>query len=214
MSLTFYYGSGSPFAWRVWLALEHKGIAYEAKRLSFDAGDTKAPEFRALNPRGKVPLIVHDGRPVRESLVILDYLEEAVPAKPLLPADPHARALARIKAREADEYLQPPLRQLFRQTLFKPKGDGDPVEIAKAKDELGAELQAWEADLSGDWLMGGTLTYADFSLYPQLRLLRRLGERMPQHKADDLIGPRLQAWMGRIEALPYYDRTVPPHWKE
>ena len=41
MSLTFFFGSGSPYAWKVWLALEHKGIPFVAKRLSFDNNDTK-----------------------------------------------------------------------------------------------------------------------------------------------------------------------------
>jgi glutathione S-transferase len=214
MSLVLYYGSGSPYAWRVWLALEHKGIAYEAKRLSFDSGDTKTPEFRAINPRGKVPVIVHDGRAIRESLVILDYLEEVWPTPPLMPASPHERARVRTLALEADEYLQPPLGRLVRQTLLKPEGDGDPAEIQKAKDEVAAELRSWEAELVGDWRLGAYLTFADFSLYPALRMIRRIGERMPQHNADALIGPGLVAWMGRIEALPYYPRTVPPHWKE
>ena len=41
MALTFYYGSGSPFAWKVWLTLEHKQIPYEFRLLSFDRGDLK-----------------------------------------------------------------------------------------------------------------------------------------------------------------------------
>src|SRR5206468_5168895 len=45
MALTFYFGSGSPFAWKVWLVLEHKGIAYTPKRLSFDKDETRSPEF-------------------------------------------------------------------------------------------------------------------------------------------------------------------------
>src|SRR6202795_3087408 len=55
MSLTFYYGSGSPFAWRVWLALEHKQIPYQLEVLSFDRGDTKTPAFLAIKPRGRGP---------------------------------------------------------------------------------------------------------------------------------------------------------------
>src|SRR5262245_45691355 len=51
MALTFYYASGSPYAWRVWLALEHKRIGYELKTLSFSAGDLRKPEFSAINPR-------------------------------------------------------------------------------------------------------------------------------------------------------------------
>ena len=61
MALTFYYGSGSPYAWKVWLALEHKGIPYEFKLLSFDAGDTKKPEFLQVNPRAQVPAILLSG---------------------------------------------------------------------------------------------------------------------------------------------------------
>ena len=56
-TLTFYFGSGSPYAWKVWLALEHKKLAYEAKRMSFDSGDLKTAEFTAVNPRQKVPAV-------------------------------------------------------------------------------------------------------------------------------------------------------------
>jgi len=61
MALTLYYLSGSPYAWRVWLALEHKRIPYELKAMSYDAGDFKRPDFLALNPRHRVPVIVDDG---------------------------------------------------------------------------------------------------------------------------------------------------------
>jgi len=57
MAITLYYGSGSPYAWRVHLALEHKALPYERKILSFSAGDTRKPEFVALNPRHRVPTI-------------------------------------------------------------------------------------------------------------------------------------------------------------
>ena len=60
MAVDFYYASGSPYAWRVWLALEHKGAAYKRTTLSFDAGDLKTPKFQALNPRRKVPVLVDD----------------------------------------------------------------------------------------------------------------------------------------------------------
>jgi glutathione S-transferase len=212
MSLIFWYGSGSPFAWRVWLALEHKGVPYEARRLHFDKGETRAPAFLAVNPRGKVPAISHDGWHLHESGVILEYLDEAFPEPTLLPGNAHRRALARLIAREADEVLYPMLRRLVAQTLFKPKGDGDPAEIAAAREALAPELARLEDSLDGDWL-AGALSLADFTLYPHLRMLRRIGERMPQHDAGALIGPRLAAWMGQVEALPYYERTTPPHWR-
>src|SRR5262245_47841317 len=74
MALTFYYGSGSPFAWKVWLTLEHKAIPYDFKLLSFDRGDTKKPEYLAVNPRGQVPTIVDDGFALWESTAITEYL--------------------------------------------------------------------------------------------------------------------------------------------
>src|SRR5689334_1889011 len=105
MSLTFYFGSGSPYAWKVWLALEHKGIPFEAKRLSFDSDDTKTPAFLAINPRGRVPAILDDGFALWESSAIIEYLEERFPQNPLLPKDIKARASVRRMVNEADNYL-------------------------------------------------------------------------------------------------------------
>jgi glutathione S-transferase len=212
MSLTFYYGSGSPPAWRVWLALEHKGIAYEPVRVQFDRKDHKAPEFLKLNPRGKVPVIVHDGWPLFESGAILEYLEEAWPEPALLPRSAKARATVRRLAREAGEYLNEQTGRYAGLAFGRPRDDLA-ERLAAAREALAAELPRWEAYLTGDWL-AGELSLADFTAYPSLRMLRRVGERLPQHSADDLIGPRTRAWMGRIEALPYYARTFPPHWKE
>ena len=71
MAITFYYGAGSPFAWRVWLALEHKALAYELKVLSFSDGDLKKPEFAALNPRRKIPVLVDADGPGKGQAPVL-----------------------------------------------------------------------------------------------------------------------------------------------
>jgi glutathione S-transferase len=84
MALTLHYLSGSPYAWRVRLALEYKRIPYELKPLSFDAGDFKRPEFLVLNPRHRVPVIVDDGFSLYESAAIVEYLEDRLPAEPRL----------------------------------------------------------------------------------------------------------------------------------
>ena len=97
MAIILYYGSGSPYAWRVQLALEHKALPYERKVLSFSAGDTRKPEFLALNPRHRVPVIVDDDFVLYESNAIVEYLDEAYPATgaPLFPGDARTRALVR-----------------------------------------------------------------------------------------------------------------------
>ena len=69
MSLLLYYGSGSPYAWRAHLALEHKALAHERKILSFSEGDTKKPEFIALNPSAATTLLT------RSSMRALSVIE-------------------------------------------------------------------------------------------------------------------------------------------
>ena len=81
MPLILYYGSGSPFAWRAQLALEHKALEYELKILSFSAGDTRKPEFVALNPRHQVPVLVDGDFILYESNAIVEYIDEAYPGR-------------------------------------------------------------------------------------------------------------------------------------
>lgn len=211
MALTFYYGSGSPYAWKVWLALEHKGIPYELRVLSFDKGETEAPEFRAINPRGKVPTIVDNGFALWESAVIVEYLDEAYPERPLLPADPKGRATVRRVVAECENYLGPLMTDLARATLFR-KGPADAGVMADIHKRLGEELPRFDAMLSGEYL-AGSLSLADFTVYPRLRLIRRVDERQPGENWSRHIPVRLAEWMRRIEALPYFERTIPPHWR-
>src|SRR4029453_9503379 len=130
MALTFYYGSGSPFAWKVWLTLEHKGIAYDFKLLSFDKKENKTPEFLAVNPRGQVPAIVDDGFALWESTAITDYLEEKYPQKPQLPKDPKGRSPVRRIALEAENHMAPARDPLFEATLECPADKQDRAKIA------------------------------------------------------------------------------------
>lgn len=213
MALAFYYGSGSPFAWRVWLALEHKGIPYDFKLLSFSEGDTQKPDFTALNPRQKVPVIVDDGFALYESVAILEYLEESWPDRPrLYSADRRERALQRRLVLEADGYLGEAMDAVIQAILSPPKGEDAAKAMAKGVAALQAELARWEALLEGDYLVGG-VSAADFTLYPRMALIPRFAKRKPDAVPTGLIGPRLQAWMARMEALPVVRKTWPPHWK-
>jgi glutathione S-transferase len=213
MAITFYYGSGSPYAWKVWLALEHKGLPYEAERLTFDPDQTKTPEFLTINPRGRVPAIVDDGFALYESNAIVEYLEDRYPAKPILAEDPKARALARRLAGEADSYLGIVGGALIDLTLYTKEAERDPQRIAEAKEKVRAELVHWEAALTEDYL-AGELGLADYAAYPWVRMLVRAEERgagLGFERAE--LPPKLAAWLQRIEALPYYEKTVPPHWR-
>ena len=106
MAPTLYYGSGSPYAWRAQLALEHKALPYELKLLSFSAGDTRKPEFLALNPRHQVPVLVDGDFTLYESNAIVEYIDEAYPGRgaPLFPGDAKTRAVIRRMILEVDNY--------------------------------------------------------------------------------------------------------------
>lgn len=212
MALTFYFGSGSPFAWKVWLALEHKGIAYEAKRLSFDKEETRSPEFLKINPRAQVPAILDDGFALAQSNAICEYLEERYPDKPLMPKDVKARATIRRMICEADDKLYKATSHLMDLALYASK-EPDLTAIGEAKAKLREELALWEGYLSGDFF-AGALSLADFGIYPYLRMPVRVEERAPNLgvKRSELP-PKCAAWLARIEALPYYAKTIPPHWK-
>lgn len=212
--LTFYAASGSPFAWKVWLALEHKKLEYELKLLSLSAGDLRKPEYAAINPRMRVPAVVVDGGfSLYESSAIVEYLEERYPERPsLLPADVQRRALVRRVAAEADHYLQPAASRVYRNTLQKRDGESDPKELAAAKGELGLELERIERAMTDAWIVDGP-SVADFAVYPMLAGVRRLGEKLPAHSMSAQLGPRTRAWMTRVESLPYFERTYPPHWR-
>jgi glutathione S-transferase len=192
--------------------LEHKHIPYEFRLLSFDKEETKAPSFLAINPRGQVPTIVEDGFALWESSAIAEYLEERYPQKPLLPSDAKARATARRMATEADNYLAKAVGGLATVTLFR-KDPATPAEIAEAQTPILSELSRIEAQLAGPF-MAGQLSLADFTAFPWVRLLRRIEDRQPgKGIANDRLPAKLKAWVKQIEALPYYEKTIPPHWK-
>lgn len=209
MALDFYYGSGSPFAWRVWLALEHKGIPYTFKLLSFDSGDAEKPEYKKINPRQKVPTIVDDGFALYESSAIVEYLEDKVPGMvPLFSPDIRERATQRRLIRETDDYFFAPLRKIFSTiTENKPAAD-----VAAGVEQARAELAHWKSLPTGDYLTGA-LSAVDFTLYPFVALVDRFSQRNPQAVPVDLLPPRLKDWSARMQKLPIVQKTLPPHWK-
>jgi glutathione S-transferase len=212
--ITFYYASGSPFAWRAWLALEHKSLPYDLKSMSFSDGDLKTPEYLGINPRGKVPAIVDDGFSLYESAAILEYLDEQYPdsGAPLFPGDAKNRAHIRRLINEADLYLDQANHKILQQIFFTKKENWDEKLIASGRESVAAELEKFETMLSGDYF-AGVLSAADFTIYPMVALMRRVDMRKPDVDMASLIGPGMTAWMKRIESLPFFDKTYPPHWK-
>lgn len=214
MALEFYYGSGSPFAWRVWLALEFKGVAYTLRTISFSEKEHRSPAFLAINPRGKVPAIVDDGFALYESVAIVEYVEERFPDGPsLFPGDVRDRARIRRIVQEADLYFGDAMGPLLDQVLFSPREKWDEQRIAEARKRFAREVAVWESVAGDTFLAGPEVTAADFALYPHLALALRMDRRKPDLEVQSLVGPKLAAWAARVAALPIVGKTVPPHWK-
>jgi glutathione S-transferase len=215
MAVEFYHGHGSPYSWRVWLALELKQIPYEVKILSFQAGDTQKPEFVALNPRHHVPTVVDGNFVVYESTVILEYLDERFDSGvKLYPGNAQDRYRVRRLVREAEEYLglegiDPITEEYFGGQDHKP----EEARIAKAKARLHEELEYFSKELQGDYLAGAQPSAADVVLYPWIGYVNRITFRRPETKLTELVPAPLAAWAKRVEAWPFFDKTFPPHWK-
>jgi glutathione S-transferase len=215
MAFEFHHGHGSPYSWRVWLALEHKKIPYELRVLSFANKDTQKPEFVAINPRHIVPTIVDDGFALWESVVILEYLDERFPATPkLYPGDARERARLRRLIREAEEHVDRKGIDPITDELFWKEGAApDMAKVEEWKRKVAEELAILAGELRGDYLAGDGLTAADFVLYPMVAYAKRITFRKPETRLTDAIPDKLAAWAKRIEALPYFDKTFPPHWR-
>src|SRR5512145_1540115 len=106
MSLEVYWGSGSPYAWRVLLALEIKRTPYASRLIEFSKKQHKAPEFLALNPRGKVPVLKDGDFALSESLAIVAYLDRKFPEPPLFGRTAAETGLIWKSISEALHYLE------------------------------------------------------------------------------------------------------------
>lgn len=117
----------SAAAFRVRVALNLKGLAYRETMVDLDAGEQHVPAYKAINPQSAVPSVfIDDGRPLTQSLAIIEYLEEVHPDPALLPADVRDRArvrsLALLFAADHHPLIVPRVRRYLAEQL---KADDD-----------------------------------------------------------------------------------------
>jgi len=177
----------SSAAYRVRIALNLKGIGYETQSIHLvkDGGHNKRPEFRAINPQMRVPVLVTTaGEVLIQSLAIIEYLDETHPQPPLLPKDPLARARVRALAELIACDIHPlnntsPLRYL-KNTMAQQQSAID--EWYRHWVVTGFEALE-ELVTPGPFACGSEITMADLCLVPQVANARRLNvplERFPK----------------------------------
>jgi glutathione S-transferase len=219
MAIELYWGSGSPFAWRVMLTLEVKRVPYESKLLEFSKGDNKTPAYLRLNPRGKVPTLKDGEFVLCESLAIMAYLDRKYPDPPLFGQTPEETGLIWRALAECESYMVSAGDKVVRPIFFG-KGLDKVEEIEQAAQTLRHELKLIDNHLARSlWLVGDKISAADIGVFPLVQLLLRAASRESAQQFN--LGfyplahmfPNVAAWAQRIEALPNYQRTYPPHWR-
>ena len=172
----------SPFGQRCRIALAEKGLPYEY--LEQDLGNKSELLLRSNPVHKKIPVLLHDGRPVCESLIIVQYIDEAFPAEPgLLPADPYARAQARFWAAYSDKVYELGTR------LWKLKGEAR----AQARAELLQVLTHLDGQLGDREFFGGEeFGFVDVAIVPFVPWLPSY-ERYGEFRVEE-AAPRLAAW--------------------
>ena len=159
----------SQATFRLRVALNLKGVAYEETPIDIDNGGTDEPAFRAVNPMGAVPALMIGDTPLTQSVAILEYIEETYPEPPLLPRDPLGRARVRALAAIAVADAHPLIVPRVRRYLAKAAGFDADQWRAWQVQWFGAGLAGYEARLAdapetGAYCHGDTPTFADICL--------------------------------------------------
>ncbi|MGS1016684.1 maleylacetoacetate isomerase [Allosphingosinicella humi] len=166
----------SSASYRVRIALNLKGVAYERVSINLAGGAQKEADYRARNPQGLVPMLEMDGLRLTQSLAIIDYLDAAIAEPPLLPADPgeraHVRALALAIACDIHPLNNLRVLKYLKDPLGHEEAERDEWYLHWLREGL-APLEAMAAPHAGRFLFGDSPTLADICLIPQLYNARR-----------------------------------------
>jgi glutathione S-transferase len=144
--LELYHNDISVCSQKVRVVLAEKNLPWTNHHLSLVRGEHVTPEFKKMNPRGVVPVLVHDGHTIVESSVICTYLDEVFPDPPLMPKDAVERATMRLWCKLPDDILHMACATVsfaisFGQQLKKQAGAGLEERLMKMPDPARRERQ-------------------------------------------------------------------------
>ena len=148
-ALTLHYHPLSSYCQKVLIAIDLLGVEVD-KRLLDLGNPAERDAYLALWPTGKMPLLVDQGRPVPESSIIIEHLQQrhAGGGRTLIPQDAAAALDVRLWDRLLDLYVMTPM-QAFTADLLKPEGDRDPRSVARAREVLSMAYDLLDRRLEG-----------------------------------------------------------------
>jgi maleylacetoacetate isomerase/maleylpyruvate isomerase len=206
-TLYTYFRSSAAYRVRIALNLKHLDYRSVPVHLVRDGGQQHQPAYRAINPFGLVPSYSEDGRTIRQSLAIIEYLDERYPEPALLPSTPFARAEVRQLALSIACDIHPLNNPRILQYLERELQADENARLKWMRHWIQAGLEALEVMLlqaggTGPFCYGDMPTLADCCLVPQLFNARRF--------EVDLSGcPRLQAIDAACRQLQAFQEAPP-----
>jgi glutathione S-transferase len=159
--LTLYYCPGAS-SMAAHVALEETGTAYERRPVNLRKGEQNGEAFRAINPRGEVPVLCVDAKPITQCTAILSYIGRSFPEARLLPSDAvdEARCLATMTW--ISSVVDPLFRRAARTERFVTDEAARVALKADSKDAYWAKCREIDAMLDGKpWMMGEQYTVCD-----------------------------------------------------
>ena len=185
------------------VALEEAAADYRLTLVDFATGGQHAPDFLALNPKGRVPVLVTDRGVLTEMPALLAYVAALFPAAGLMPADPFHRA----QVDEVMAHLCATVHPAHAHIRRGARWADDPAAIAemarKGPEVVEATIRVLEDRLEGDWLVGGAFSVADIYLFTVAGWLEADGididtlPRIRDHRARVASRPATQRALGR-----------------
>ncbi len=233
--IELYHALISTCSQKVRICLAEKGLDWVDRRINLGKSEHLTPEYLALNPNGVVPTLVHDGRPITESSVICEYLDEVFPEPRLAPTDAYGRALMRAWMRYLEEVPTvavrvPSFNLAFVQAFKKLSSDEFEERVANrrtlrkqfykrmgiegfSQQEFDNSLEqiaktcerADKALQGGPWLMGSDFSIADIVLFPSIDRMADLGF---EHLWTRQC-PRVADWHRRMRSRPSVEMAYP-----
>jgi maleylacetoacetate isomerase/maleylpyruvate isomerase len=202
VKLYTYFRSSAAF--RVRIALNLKGLAYEPLFVHLAKGEHRKPEYAAVNPQALLPtLVLDDGARLTQSLAIMEYLEEKHPLPALLPKDALGRARVRSLANLVASEIHPLNNLRTLQHLRRALGQTEDQVNAWYRHWVADGLAKLEADLKNDpFCYGDSPTLADCCLVPQIFNAQR-------YQCDLAPYPRTMRIFERCMSLEAFDRAQP-----
>ncbi|MCC3404420.1 MAG: glutathione S-transferase family protein [Microcoleus sp. PH2017_10_PVI_O_A] len=200
--LKLYYNPISLNSRRVWVALLEKQVAFEAIELNLD-GDQFAPDFLAINPFHRIPVLVDGDLTLVESLAILDYIDAKYPTPPLLPTEPKALGIVRMVSVVTLNELLPAMFPLTRQMLGVP---GDTEEkVAQSEQQILTVLRFFEGLLDDrTFFAGEQFSLAEVVAGTAVPSVGMFGISLDEY-------PKLQEWVDRLAGRESWVQTeIPP----